>query len=114
MELLFYSKAVPASATTAVNLVGYTAETQWVATRSGSLQRLLLILTDAVTAGSLVGTVKKNGAAVALAVTLNTTSPLLGSKTDPGISYQAGDLLELVSTGLAPTTADALGVLQGT
>jgi hypothetical protein len=28
LELLFYSKAVPASATTAANLAGYTAETQ--------------------------------------------------------------------------------------
>ena len=116
MELLFYAKAVPASATTPANLSGYTSETRWVATTRGSLQRILVMLTDAITAGSLVGTLKKNGTATVLTVTLNTGSPLLGSKTDPGVAYAPGDLieLELVSTGLAPTTADALGFLQGT
>ena len=116
MELLFYAKAVPASATTPANLAGYTSETRWVATRAGSVQRLLLVLTDAITAGSLTGTLKKNGVATALVVTLNANAPLLGNKTDPGISYAPGDLIDLslVSSGLAPTTADALGMLEGT
>ena len=116
MELFFYAKSVPASATTPANLAGYTSETRWVATRAGALQRLLVMLTDAVTGGTVTGTVKKNGAATVLAVTLNTSAPLLGSKTDPGITYAPGDLieLELVSSGLAPTTADALCQIEGT
>lgn len=116
VELFFYAKSVPASATTPTNLLGYTSETRWVATRAGSLQRRLVMLIDAVTVPAVTGTVKKNGAAMALAVTVNTSALLLENKTDPGITYAPGDLieLELVSSGLAPTTADALSLIEGT
>jgi len=111
VAILFIKKDVPASATSPMELAGYTSETVYIAGRPEAWNNAEAIFTDVITAGSISVQIKKNG--VLLATISLGIGTLRANLTGLAAFLAEGDRISVdaVSSALAPTTGDLLLIL---
>lgn len=115
-RLHFLKENLPASATSSMTLLPY-AGTEYYAQRNGRVRSVTALLTEARTAGTLTLKVTKNGVAqTALNLSIDASATqydeAFGDRDD--LTFAAGDRigLQVVSASFAPTTSDAVGLLE--